>query len=120
MYKTLKNICTTKKILFSPLVFFHSRGVLQQCARPTVSFRSGCCSCTCGVRIHNGKILCVVIIQTSAGTLSAGWTLVDPFLCFLLKAGRPLLSPATRIHTHCLILKKKKKSDSKKKKKSPP
>ncbi|KAF0764160.1 Uncharacterized protein FWK35_00020502 [Aphis craccivora] len=62
----------------------------------------------CSVRIHNGKILCVIIIQTAAITPSAGWTLVDPFLCFLLKAGRPLLSPATRIRMHCLILKKKK------------
>lgn len=98
---------------FLPIVFFHSRGVLQQwChSRSLHSVFSPRLRCyTCSVQIHNGKILCVIIIQTTAITPSAGWTLVDPFLCFLLKAGRPLLSPATRIHMHCLILKKKKKN----------
>uniref|UniRef100_A0A2S2NDV4 Uncharacterized protein n=1 Tax=Schizaphis graminum TaxID=13262 RepID=A0A2S2NDV4_SCHGA len=97
MYKTLIYICTTKKGPFYPqfsfiLAAYFSSGVTH--ARSIVSFSPGCGSYTCSVRIHNGKILCVIIIQTAAVTPSAGWTLADPFLCFLLKAGRPLLSPA--------------------------
>lgn len=105
MYKTLNTyFVQRKRAFFQPLVFFHSHGVLQNSgnahAHSAVPFRPGCGSYTsCNVRIHNRKILCVIIIQTAAVTPSAGWTLVDPFLCFLLKAGRPLLSPATRIHT---------------------
>lgn len=106
MYKTLNTyFVQRKRAFFQPLVFFHSHGVLQNSgnahARSAVPFRPGCGGSytSCNVRIHNRKILCVIIIQTAAVTPSAGWTLVDPFLCFLLKAGRPLLSPATRIHT---------------------
>jgi len=60
------------------------------------SFRSG------SVQIHNRKTHCaVIIIQTTVIVPSSGWTLVDPLLfllvlCLFLKAGRSLLSPATR------------------------